>query len=90
MRYIHNIKIPVTTSVIVAVESDDPEPSLEDLYEAATTKHWRLTLNDDSDPDVELGDEVDTHKYLNRGNVCYAVCGEMELLDTEDMGDEDE
>lgn len=84
-RYTHYVVIPITGSINVAIESDDPEPSLEVLYKAAMDVPWRLALEEDGDGKVTLGEEIGTHRYLNRGNVCEAVCPEMELLETDDL-----
>ena len=84
MRYTHHVIIPVSTSICVAIDSDDPEPTLDDLYEAAQEKTWRLAMSEDTDPTVSLGEETETHKYMNRGNVCHAACTEMEVVHTED------
>ena len=90
MRYIHTVVIPVSTSISVIVESDDPKPSLKALYEAACAKHWQFKTSDETDSDVQIGEVTETHMYMNRGNVCKATCPEIELVATEDTGPDEE
>ena len=90
MRYRHTVTIPVSTSISVVVESDDPKPSLKALYEAATDKHWQFKMSEETDPDVQIGETVLTHMYMNRGNVCVADCPEIELVETEDTKPDEE
>jgi hypothetical protein len=88
-RYQHTVIVPLTGSLSFVIDSDNPEPSASDLFEAAQTIDWRLKLAEDGDGRVDLGEEFSLHLELNRGNVCHAVCAEVELVETEDLGDSD-
>jgi hypothetical protein len=95
-KILAHVTIPVTTSVMTSVEMeiDDDLPTKE--INDAILEHalnnvppFRLVVEQAEDgPHVELGEEVGTHRYLNRGNVAFAVCNEASVDEVESM-DED-
>jgi hypothetical protein len=83
-KYTYYITVPVTTSVNIIAESDEKiedEGKVYDLairvIEKANTRFY-VKNNKGHESDVELGEELSFHEHLNRGNVCNAVCSEME------------
>ena len=82
-KYTHRITVPFTSSVEVTVETDEPIEDDEHAYEMAREEIDRadtsfiLTNKEDRDT-VELGDELEYAKDLTTGNVCHAVCSEVD------------
>lgn len=82
-KYIHYITVPVTTSVNVIVESDEEIDNADKAYDLAMDllckANTRFNLENASEyqGEVELGEELQFHTYLNRGNVCHATCPEI-------------
>lgn len=83
-KYTHYITVPMTTSVNVIVESDDDVRDVEHAYDMAmkviekANTRFELKNKHESQDLVELGEAIEFHEYLNRGNVCYASCAEIE------------
>lgn len=85
-KYTHYITVPFTSSVNVIVESDEKIENQDQAYEMAMEQISK------SDPifdlenrskgidksAVEMGDELEYHLELDKGNVCYAVCPEVD------------
>lgn len=94
-RYSHHITIPITTSLTVYVESDEPIESMEQAFEMANERWAVSNVNfclkgpgDNTGYDIcgiHMGEELQSHMELNRGNVCSAVVPETEW-ETEDHG----
>lgn len=76
------ITVPMTGSINVVVETDEPITDDEQAFELVC-EEWNeggygLELADpEENGKAELG-EFDLHKYLNRGNVCHAACPEID------------
>jgi hypothetical protein len=84
-KYTHYITVPFTSSVEVIIESDEKIEDEDQAYDMAMDQIYKsdpcIDLeNKGKDRDknaVEMGEELEYHKELNRGNVCHAVCPEI-------------
>ena len=81
-KHKYYITVPMTGSITMSIETDEPIGDDEEAFELACEK-WNsgdhgLDVGGKEDG-TELG-EIDLHKYLNRGNVCHAVCPEIEWV----------
>jgi len=99
-KYRYNVTVPITGSVMIFVETDKEIESAGEAFEKAfeaisEIDHYFCfgVPGDDKAHteigDMMMGDEIGHHKYLNRGNVCRAVCPETEWQ-LEESYDEDE
>lgn len=94
-RYSHHITIPITTSLTVYVESDEPIESMEQAFEMANEQWGESDVNfclkgpgNITGYDlcgIHMGEELSSHLQLNRENVCHAVYAETDW-ETEDHG----
>lgn len=93
-KYTHYITVPMTTSVNVIVESDEDVRDFEHAYDLAirviekAETRFELKNKSESQDLVELGEAIEFHEHLNRGNVCYAACPEIEWYS--EGGEEDD
>jgi hypothetical protein len=72
------VMIPFTGSVFVYLENLPDETTEDDCFDLALDalpqgEQWGRQLN-----------EIEFHKQMNRGNICYATNPEMEQLDDAD------
>ena len=97
-KILAHVTIPITTSVhtSVEVEIDDAlegDERRDAILDAAfdCLPYFRLSaVADDPAEYVELGEEVGTHRHLNRGNVCCAVVPEATVDDEESLDEGEE
>ncbi len=83
-KYTHYIIVPFSSSISVAVDTDEEirddghayDLAMKALEEEGT--HFIAKNNDDMPSDFELGEELAFHKHMNRGNVCVTVCSEID------------
>lgn len=73
----YSVQIPITGSILVTVEADTPEDAEEKAWSLAD---FKVTADN---PMAEMGD-FETHKHVARGNVCSAVCNDINV---EEVGD---
>lgn len=91
-KYTHHIIVPFSSSICVAVYTDEEIRDDEHAYDLAMgaieKEGTRFIANneDDGPSDFELGEELAFHKHMNRGNVCVAACSEISWETEEDEG----
>lgn len=77
-KHKYYVTVPMTGSICILIETDEPIEDDQQAFDLACEK-WSGSLGEDDEAAGELG-EVSLHKYLNRGNVCSAVCPEIEWV----------
>lgn len=86
-KYTHYITVPLTSSVNVIVESDEKIKSQDQAYEMAMEQIFKSNPcidlenkgTDENDKSaVGMGEELEYHLELNKGNICHAVCPEVD------------
>lgn len=83
-KHKYYITVPMTGSVNIVVEVDEPIEDADQAFELACEKwndgEYALDIVDPKENgEAELG-EFDLHPHLNRGNVCHAVCPEIDWV----------
>lgn len=94
-KYTYTITVPTTTSVNVVVDSDEEIRDMSHAYDLALNviskadTRFHLKNKRGYESDVYFGEEIEFHEYLNRGNVCYAVCSEISWEEEERQDEPD-
>lgn len=69
----YSVQIPVTGSVIVTVEAESEEKAVAAAWDQAG---FKLVFDD---PNVCEAGDFELHKQVTRGNVCYAMCNDVNV-----------
>jgi len=75
-KHKYHVIVPMTGSICISIETDEPIENDQQAFELACEK-WSGSFGGEDEVAGELG-EVSLHKHLNRGNVCSAVCPEID------------
>ena len=69
----YSVQIPVTGSIIVTVEAENAKAAEDAAWELAD---FQVVPER---PDVCEAGEFETHRHVTRGNVCSAVCNDINV-----------
>jgi len=69
----YSVQIPVTGSVIVTVEAENAKAAEEAAWDQAG---FGIVLDN---PNVCEAGDFELHKQVMRGNVCYAMCNDVNV-----------
>ena len=92
-KYTHYIIVPMSTSISLAVESDEDIVDDQHAFDLAMGEMEKAgtrfeVMNEEIPGAVEFGEEIAFHKHMNRGNYVVAACPEISWETEKDDSDE--
>ena len=84
-RYSHDVTVPFAGSITATIESDDPNPSEQDIADAVgeMIQRLQLVLSEEKECHAEVN-EWDVMPRTHEGNITYLPCTEATIDSTTD------